>query len=181
MVLIFDGKRYEFDGLFQGFAEGEPPGVSKEEWNDAMSAWTRFDTISKALPPGHPRRNDQNQRLDSQTFAQWIGDNTQTAFGRWYFSYMARAAGFLGPEEPNQLSLLHVLWGQNCAAQSEHPEAELIHCGAGQTPEKIAAELGGQIRLGEPVITITQDRAGVHVVTTKDHYAAKFVIVAMPP
>jgi len=180
-VLLFDGTRHEFDGFFQGFAEGEPPGVRQEEWDDARSAWARFDALSRALPPGHPRRNDHNQLLDSQTFAQWIGDNTRTAFGRWYFSYLARAAGFLGPEEPNQLSLLHVLWGQNCAAQSEHPEAELIHGGAGQLPGMIAAELGGRVHLGEPVTRITQDNAGVRVETTRDNYAATFVVVAMPP
>lgn len=180
-VLLFDGKRYEFDGFFQGFSEGEPPGVSEEEWHDAMRAWERFKALAEALPPGHPRRDDHNRRLDSQTFAQWIEENTQTAFGRWYFSYMARAVGYLGPAEPNQVSLLHVLWGHNCAPQSEHPEAELLHGGAGQIPEKIAAELGDRIRLGEPVLRIFHDPAGIEVETTKGRFAAQFAIIAMPP
>lgn len=180
-VLLFDERRYEFDGFFQGYAEGEVPGVSKVEWEDAMSAWSRFDALSKAMPAAHPQRNELNQSLDSRTFAQWIDENTTTAFGRWYFSYMARAAGFLGPEEPNQLSLLHVLWGQNCAAQAEHPEAELIHGGAGQIPARIAAELEGKVRLGEPVIKISQDSKGVLVETPRGGYQAKFVVVAMPP
>jgi len=180
-VLVFNGNRYEFNGFFQGFAEGEAPGVSEEEWRDATEAWARFETLAKTLPPGLPSRNDHNVRLDSDTFGRWIEENTKTDFGRWYFSYMVRAVGFLGPAEPNQVSLLHVLWGQNCAPQSEHPEEELIHGGAGQIPELIAAELGNQIRLGEPVVRISQDETGVEVETLKGRFAAKFAIVAMPP
>lgn len=180
-VLVFDGQRYEFNGFFQGFPEGDVPGVSEAEWLDAMEAWDRFDALSKALPAGHPRRDEQNKKLDGDTFARWIEENTQTPFGRWYFSYMARAVGYLGPAEPNQVSLLHVLWGQNCAPQSEHPEAELLHGGAGQIPQKIAAELEDRIRLGEPVLRISYDDAGVEVETAKGRFAAKFAVVAMPP
>jgi len=180
-VLVFDGKRYEFDGFFQGYHEGEAPGVSKEEWDDAITAWARFKSLAKTLPPGHPKRNDQNRKLDSQSFSQWIEENTQTAFGRWYFSYMARVVGHNGPEEPNLVSLLHILWGETCASQSEHPEAELIHGGAGQIPERIAAELEERIRLSEPVIGIFHGPAGIQVETKKGLYAAQFVVVAMPP
>lgn len=180
-VLLFEGKRYEFDGFFQGFPEGAIPQVSEEEWKDAMQAWERFKAIANTLPTGHPPSNDHTQKLDSQTFADWIENNTQTAFGRWYFSYMVRAVGFLGPAEPSQVSLLHVLWGENCASQSEHPEAELIHGGAGQIPEKIVAELEGRIRLGEPVVRIQQNTAEIKVQTTKGQFSAQFAIVAMPP
>lgn len=180
-VLLFQGKRYEFDGFFQGFPEGDPPEVSKAEWEDAMTAWQRFEALAKAFPPGHPCLDDHNRRLDSQTFAHWIEENTQTEFGRWYFSYMARAVGFLGPAEPNQVSLLHVLWGQNCAPQSEHPEAELLHGGAGQIPEKIAAEFKEQIRLDEPVLRIHHHSTGVEVETAKNLYAGRYAVVAMPP
>ncbi len=180
-VLIYDGKRYEFDGFFQGFPEGSAPGVSEEDWQDAMEAWKGFEALSKAFPPGYPIADEENKKLDGRTFADWIKDNTHTAFARWYFAYMVRAVGFLGPAEPDQVSLLHVLWGQNCAPQAQSPEAELIHGGAGQIPPLIAAELDGKILLGEPALHIYQNDTGVEVETTKGKYAAKFVIVAMPP
>jgi monoamine oxidase len=183
-VLMFNGQRHEFEGFFQGFPEGAPPPVPEAEWQDAMTAWQRFAQLSQEFLPGHPHRDQPHsnlEKLDSQTFAQWIEENTQTDFGNWYFAYMARAVGFLGPAEPNQVSLLHVLWGQQCAPQSEHPEAELIHGGAGQIPEKIAAELAAQIRLGEPVLRIDYDAAGVEVETAKGRFRGKFAIVAMPP
>ena len=180
-VLLFDGVRYEFDGFFEGFPEGEPPQVSQEEWQDAMAAWERFEALAKTLSPGHPRRNEHTQKLDSQTFAQWIEANTTTAFGYWYFAYMVRTVGFLGPAEPSQVSLLHVLWGHTCASQAEYPEAELIHGGAGQMPAKLAAELGENIRLGEPVLRINQNEAGIEVETVKGCFAAQYAVVAMPP
>jgi monoamine oxidase len=180
-VFLYNGHRSEFNGFFQGFSEGERPEISQEEWDDAMQAWHRFEALSLSLPLAHPGRDPEHKRLDSQTFAQWIGENTKTNFGHWYFSYMVRAVGFLGPAEPGEVSLLHVLWGNRCASQSEHPEAELIHGGAGQIPGLLAMELGNQIRINEPVVKISQDQAGVEVTTGKNSYKARFVIVAMPP
>lgn len=180
-VFLYNGHRSEFNGFFQGFPEGERPEISQEEWDDAMQAWRRFEELSQSLPSAHPGREPEHKRLDAQTFAQWIGENTKTDFGHWYFSYMVRAVGFLGPAEPGEVSLLHVLWGNRCAPQSEHPEAELIHGGAGQIPGIIAAELGNQIRLNEPVVKISQDQVGVEVTTGQNSYKAQFVIVAMPP
>ncbi len=180
-VLLFEGTRYEFDGFFQGFAEGDAPPVAPTDWQDAMAAWERFETLARTLPPGHPQRNEHTCQLDSQTFAHWIDANTHTAFARWYFAYMVRSVGFLGPAEPSQVSLLHVLWGHVCASQAEHPEAELIHGGAGQIPAKIATELSDTIRLGEPVVAIHHGAQGVEVETSRDRYSAQFAIVAMPP
>ncbi len=180
-VLVFDGERYEFDGFFEGVPEGEPPQISPAEWQDAMAAWERFEALAKTLAPGHPRRNDHTLALDCQTFAQWIDANTTTAFGHWYFAYMVRTVGFLGPAEPSQVSLLHVLWGHTCASQAEYPEAELIHGGAGQIPAKLAAELGQNLRLGEPVLCIHQSETGIEVETTQARFTGQYVVVAMPP
>ncbi|MCT0253527.1 flavin monoamine oxidase family protein [Synechocystis sp. PCC 6714] len=180
-VLLFNGKRYEFDGFFQGVFQGEVPKISSDEWNDAMAAWEKFDTLAQGLDEQHPKATAENKKLDSQTFADWIKENTQTEFGHWYFAYMCRAVGFLGPAEPSQVSLLHVLWGHKSASQGENPEAELLHGGAGQIPQKIAAELGDSILLGEPVIHISQDNRGIEITTTKGKYQGKFAIVATPP
>ncbi|QQE66047.1 hypothetical protein GFS31_27420 [Leptolyngbya sp. BL0902] len=180
-VLVFDGKRYEFDGFFEGFPEGDPPPVSPEEWQDAMTAWEQFEALAKTLAPGHPRRNDHTQALDRQTFAQWIDAHTTTAFGHWYFAYMARTVGFLGPAEPSQVSLLHVLWGHVCASQAEYPEAELIHGGAGQIPAKLAAELGQNVRLGEPVLYLRQSEDSLEAETSHGRLVGRYAIVAMPP
>ncbi|MBR8829915.1 MAG: L-amino acid dehydrogenase [Chroococcopsis gigantea SAG 12.99] len=177
-VLFFGGKRYEFDGFFQGFHEGEAPGVRGEEWNDALEAWQRFEALCSTLPPGPPYAN---RDLDNRTFAQWIEENTVTAFARWYFAYMCRAVGYLGPAEPHEVSLLHVLRGHKSASQAEHPEAQLLHGGAGQIPGKIAAELGGIIRVGEPVVRVSQESESLTVQTLKGSYQGKFAVVAMTP
>ncbi|ADI13981.1 flavin monoamine oxidase family protein [Truepera radiovictrix] len=179
-VLIFGDQRYEFEGFFQGFFEGLPPGVPEGDWSDAIDAWARFDALAARLEPEHPRSNDLTRKLDAVTFAQWIGENTRTAFGNWYFSYMARAVG-TGCAEPEQVSLLHVLWGHRVASQAEYPEAELLRGGAGQLPAKIAAAFAERVRTGEPVLRARQDGAGVTLETPRGRYAARFAIVAMPP
>ena len=81
-VLLFNGDRHEFRGLFQGFHDCEVPGVTDAEWQDVTEAWDRFHALSAALDPRHPVAGDQNRRLDSDTFARWIEENTQTDFGR---------------------------------------------------------------------------------------------------
>ncbi|PVU85430.1 hypothetical protein BB560_007027 [Smittium megazygosporum] len=180
-VLVFDGKRFEFDGFFQGHYEGEVPGVSKEEWLDATEAWTKFKKLSDELPEGHPFSGDKIEDLDSDTLERWIKDNTKTKFGHWYFSYMCRAVGFSGPSEPKEVSLLHALWGEKIASQSENPEAELLHGGAGQLPEKIASEFSSKIKINEPVHTISYGNGKVEVISQVSSYKTKYVIIAMPP
>lgn len=181
VVLIYNDQCFQFQGFFQGFAEGDRPDVPPEEWEDAMTAWKRFRELSQSLPPQYPHGNAENIKLDSQTFAQWIDENTHTPFARWYFSYMVRAVGFLGPAEPSEVSLLHVLWGDRSASQSEHPEAELLQGGAGQIPLKIAQELKNEVRLNEAVVKISQRETEVEVTTLKGTYKALFAVVAMPP
>ena len=71
-VLLFNGDRHEFHGLFMGFHECEVPGVTDAEWRDVTEAWERFHALSRALAAGHPVAGDENRRLDSDTFARWI-------------------------------------------------------------------------------------------------------------
>lgn len=180
-VLCFEGRRFEFRGFFQGFPEGDAPAVTPDEWQDAMDAWSRFSALAgqlRSLPPvDHPSLST----WDAQLFSDWIRENTRTAFGSWYFSYMVRAVGYLGPAEPHEVSLLHVLLGQRFAPQAEHPEAELIHGGAGQIPLRIAQELGTQLHLDCPVRRIEYSREGLTVATAKGRFDGRFAILALPP
>lgn len=82
------------------------------------------------------------------------------------------------------MSLLHVLWGQRTAPQRLHPEAELLHGGAGQLPERLVAALGeGVVRCGEPVEAIhrSEPPGPVDVRTSAGVHHARAVIVALPP
>jgi monoamine oxidase len=206
-VLVFGSTRCTFAGFFQGFPEGQPPAVPSADWDDAMAALERFQVLVEQLPEGHPHHHPAAVELDQLSFQEWIDANTHTPFAAWYFAYFCRAVGFLGPAEPEQVSLLHVLWGQRTAAQGEHPEEELLHGGAGQLPALLAAELGeGVVRLGEPVRAVNQlepneaaeavsgapdpaDAAGrgptvahpVVVYTDQAAYPCRAAIVAMPP
>ncbi len=150
-VLVFGEQRCPFAGFFQGFPRASP--------RRAQRRLGRRHGRPGAVPGpggpaagGHPHHHPAAAELDRLSFQDWIDANTHTPFAAWYFAYFCRAVGFLGPAEPEQVSLLHVLWGQRTAPQGEHPEESLLHGGAGQLPALLAAELGeGVLRLGEPV------------------------------
>ncbi|CAK6689681.1 FAD-dependent oxidoreductase [Synechococcus sp. BA-124 BA4] len=185
-VLVFGASRCTFAGFFQGFPEGQPPAVPSADWDDAMAALERFQALVAQLPAGHPHHHPAAAELDRRSFQDWIDETTHTPFAAWYFAYFCRAVGFLGPAEPEQVSLLHVLWGQRTAPQGERPEEFLLHGGAGQLPALLSGELGeGVLRLGEPVRAIEQlsPEAGhpVRVHTDRATYPCRAVIVAMPP
>ncbi len=186
-VLCFGDQRCTFAGFFQGFPEGQPPGVPSQDWDDAMQALAAFQQLVEALPVGHPHRHPQASALDRISFQEWIDAHTHTPFAAWYFAYFCRAVGFLGPAEPDEVSLLHVAWGQRTAPQGDHPEDELIHGGAGQVPALLAGDLGDSLMLGEPVRAIEQpgpaagDHAPVVVVTDRASHPCRAAIVAMAP
>jgi monoamine oxidase len=188
-VLCFGSNRCTFSGFFQGFPEGQPPAVPAQDWEDAMQALGRFQELVASLPAGHPHHHPEAAALDRLSFQDWIAAHTHTPFASWYFAYFCRAVGFLGPAEPDQVSLLHVAWGQRTAPQGDHPEEELIHGGAGQLPSLLAEGLGDALVLGEPVREIHQPEApsasGAEepITVTTDHASrqARAVIVAMPP
>lgn len=195
-VLRFGGERCTFSGFFQGFPEGQPPAVPQRDWDDAMQALERFNAVAAGLPAeGHPHTAPGAIDLDRQSFQDWIDANTHTPFARWYFAYFCRAVGFLGPAEPEQVSLLHVLWGQRSAPQAEHPEEELIHGGAGALlPHLLNALDPETVRLDEPVRRIVQEGESdacddgspaaawpMRVESARASHLCRAVIVAMPP
>ncbi|WP_216919027.1 flavin monoamine oxidase family protein [Synechococcus sp. CCAP 1479/9] len=188
-VLCFGSHRCTFSGFFQGFPEGQPPSVPRADWEDAMQALERFQELVVSLPEGHPHHHPDAAALDRLSFQDWIEAHTHTPFAAWYFAYFCRAVGFLGPAEPDQVSLLHVAWGQRTASQGDHPEEELIHGGAGQLPALLAEGLGDALVLGEPVRAIHQSEGpsghgaeGTITVTTDNgSHHGRAVIVAMPP
>jgi len=179
-VLRFGGERCTFSGFFQGVPEGQPPGVPQAAWDDAMEALERFNALAAGLPAdAHPHMASGAAELDRLSFRDWIDANTHTPFARWYFAYFCRAVGFLGPAEPEQVSLLHVLWGQRSAPQAEHPEKELIHGGAGGLLPHLLRELGeGTVQLDQPVRRIVQSAAADAGVRAGDSGSAQSGVVA---
>lgn len=188
-VLCFGTHRCTFSGFFQGFPEGQPPSVPSRDWDNAMEALEHFQALVASLPEGHPHHHPDAAALDRHSFQDWIDAHTHTPFAAWYFAYFCRAVGFLGPAEPDQVSLLHVAWGQRTAPQGDHPEEELIHGGAGQLPALLAEGLGDALVLKEPVRAIHQatsssdpaEEGGVEVITDRSSHRCRAAIVAMPP
>ncbi len=86
------------------------------------------------------RRPDLQTRLDA---------NTRTPFARFVLTQQALIGGS-GASEPDEVSLLHILFANRQAPQAEGPETDLFYGAAGQIPELIARRIGDSIVLRLP-------------------------------
>jgi monoamine oxidase len=96
---------------------------------------------------------------------------------------LARAFELMGADEDHYsaLTLLHEFAGFGSVAETFDGESLRIATGAGAVAQSIAAELGTNVRLGEPVTAVTA-ADGQCTVATKDgaRYTAGAVIMAVP-
>lgn len=53
-VLVFDGERYEFDGFFEGFPEGEPPRSARQNGRMRWLPGSGLKLWRKPYPPAIP-------------------------------------------------------------------------------------------------------------------------------
>jgi monoamine oxidase len=86
------------------------------------------------------------------------------------------------PEEFSALVYLREIAGfDNDPAYSFFASLARVDIGSGGLAERVAAELGDHIRMGEAVISVTDSGDGVDVVTaTGSHYSASRVVLAAP-
>ncbi len=69
--------------------------------------------------------------------------------------------GGSGASEPDEVSLLHILFANRQAPQAQGPETDLFDGAAGHIPGLIARRLGDSIVLDLPVSAISTDGRGV--------------------
>lgn len=143
------------------------------------------------VPVDAPWRAENAEEWDSQTFHTWIQQHAQTDGGRFLLRLATRA---IFSAEPRDLSLLYVLAYIAQAGNEDHPGdltrlvsttggAQMYRFvgGSQRVPERLAAALGDQVRLGAPVRHISQEPGGVRVISDAGTVTAQRVVVAVPP
>jgi L-amino acid dehydrogenase len=164
IVAPSDGDRKATEDLFQALSQAADLVVP-----DASRPWV------SPLAPAYDRR----------TLGQWIDENSDHEYAKFYFGLNAvydQAGG-----SPREVSLLHSLFETKTSPADGEPERYLVRGAAGQIPPLLARQLdGGQgLRLGSRVVSVHQSRDGVTVgaVTPRgyEEFRGKAVIVAMPP
>jgi monoamine oxidase len=159
--------------------------------NEANGAiWNALLAISQTVPPNRPWDTPNAPDLDGMTFRTWLNEQldkqgvVERDYKNWLSTLQSRIGG-AGAFEPDEVSLLHMAWTQQVGPQSDTPEKWLLIGGAGQIPNRLAADLKNCIVVNAPVGSISRDPKGVRVQMDGEYeiwtVAAKAVIIAIPP
>jgi monoamine oxidase len=179
-VLYYDGMRSAFEGEFPPSASSGQTmaGVSRADLVAAQQVWAKIDTLASTVNTAKPWLTPDASSLDSQTVSQWLTQNTTSDFASFsvrFYTLNEQSA------DPDQVSMLYILFQLASGPPDEEPEKWLFHGAAGQIPPMLAAQLGDRVVLNQPVYQIDQDSSGVTVTTTGGRYRANEAIVAIPP
>lgn len=176
-VLHFNGKR--------GIYGGDIPRISPLVLADIGLAQARLEALARKVPASAPWTAPGAQMLDGQTFQTWIRRNART---RGAQALLGLAAEAVFAAEPGELSMLHVLFYarsggsfQRLIATTGGAQQDRFVGGSALIAQRIAASLGGVIRLEAPVSKIEIGGHKVTASTPAGQFEGRQVIVAVPP
>jgi monoamine oxidase len=172
-------------GQVERFQGTVPTGLSPADQDALLAGITTYGDMAKQVPLDAPQHAPQASDWDSQTLAQWLGDNVSTPLARTLLG--SAIAGPMGAA-PDQVSLLHTLF----VVQSNGGPLPLVSIkggalqdrivgGSGLLVKKLTDELGDRVVLETPVYAISQSKSGARVQSVKGVFNAKHVIVAAAP
>ncbi|WP_214408855.1 flavin monoamine oxidase family protein [Sphaerisporangium fuscum] len=155
---------------------------------DAVALGEMFDLLSEltaSVEADAPWLTPEASRLDGTTAAEWAGENLRHPDARLFFPLFL---GEMMAADPARVSVLHVAFYLRSGGGIRYLNAfeggaqqDRVDGGAHLVCERIAAELGERVRLGEPVRAIDQDGDGAVVRSDGGEYPCDAVVVAVPP
>jgi len=154
------------------------PSVPAVDVAEANQVWEQFHALAATTNVECPWLTPDALALDAQTVTTWLAAATTSEFARFCVKHWV--LNDLGCD-PDAMSMLFALTAHSAGPEEERPEHWLFEGGAGQIPERLAAELGDRIILERPVLRVEQDTDRVTVTTLDSVYRADFLIVATPP
>src|SRR5699024_8158220 len=166
--------------------KGASPKLSPFVLADLAQGLARFERLTRRIDVQRPWLSKGADRLDEQTWQSWIRRNLRTSTGRAYFHSVCEA---VWAAQPADMSLLHALFYtrsnadlDTLIAADRGAQQDRVVGGAAAVAEAMAAPLGEQVRLGDPVRRITHDDDGVRVLTRSGHqYEGSHAVVTLPP
>ena len=174
---------YDIEGAI---SRGLLPDISLAEGADfAKVAW-QLDRLCKQMPIGEPWRMKDASALDRTTLGDWLREHASTSFTPSVFRLISRAVMSGYPERISLLWVLHYLRSAGgilpVILNDGGAQDQRIDGGSQVISERLAADLGDRVLLGQPVLRI-EDHAPdrMRVVTPVESFTADRVIVAMAP
>jgi len=174
---------YDIEGVI---SRGLLPDVSLSEAADfAKIAW-KLDRLCKKMPVGEPWRMNDASALDRTTLGNWLREHASTSFTPSVFRLISRAVWSGYPERISLLWVLHYLRSAGgllpVILNDGGAQDQRIDGGSQVISERMAAELGDRVLLGQPVLRIAdQAPERMRVVTSAETFTTDRVIVAMAP
>ncbi|GAB4031466.1 flavin monoamine oxidase family protein [Spirosoma gilvum] len=149
------------------------------------AAIKKLNKLSKAVNLAEPWTTPNAQRLDSMTLAEWMNQQMRFGVARQFFKVAAEA---IWAADPAEISLLHALFYTKSCGDLDRlmnikngAQEERFIGGAQTIADRLAATFINQIIFDSPVKAILQDGETVNVVTTKETYKARRIVVTVPP
>jgi monoamine oxidase len=176
-LTFVNGRQYAYTGLFPW--QLPPPTIA-----DLGQAVLRIERLARTVPPEAPWTAPAARKLDSQTFWSWCRRNVATSGAREFLTMMTEAAYCANPAD---LSLLHLLYYASASGGFRYL-LEISHGiqryrfegGAHSIPQKLAARLTDEVRLGAAVRRIEQKQDSVVVSGPGFEARGRWAVVAIP-
>jgi monoamine oxidase len=176
-VLHFNGKRGTYTGAI--------PRINPLVLADIGQAQARLEALAKKIPTDAPWTAANADKLDGQTFAAWARKNTATRSARMLLTLGAEA---VFGAEPADLSMLHVLFYSRSGGSFQRlidttggAQQDRFAGGSALVAERLAASLGGIVRLAAPVTRIEVADGNVTATTLAGQFEGRRIVVTTPP
>ena len=152
---------------------------------DIQQTRMRLERLARRVDPEAPWAARGAGDLDAQTLGSWLRAHARTRATR---RMMALAGKTIYGAEPDELSLLHVLFyvraagGFDALIDTEGGAQENRVVGGSQLIAlRMASELRAEIRLAAPVRRIAHGTESVEVHADGVHVTARHAVIAIPP
>ena len=162
-------------------------------WPDSVQLLLRMNRMAAGIDVEAPWAHEHAADWDAETFGSWLRRSTLAT--RRAADYLT---GWTQPcfgADPDELSLLYVLWYVACSGNADNrgtvernggttrgAQERRFDGGAQQLPLRLAATLpAGTVRLTSPVAAVRQDADGVDLDTATGPVRAERLVLAAPP
>ncbi|AEV84114.1 putrescine oxidase [Actinoplanes sp. SE50] len=143
------------------------------------------ERLAAETDPDRPWAHPDAERLDSISFADWLGMRTDDQEARDNVAmFLASAMLTKAADEFSTLSALHMAasaGGFSHLTDENFVLDRRVAGGLSQVPRLLAERLGDIVRLNSPVERITWDADGATVATADGSVRGRRVILALPP
>ncbi len=160
-------------------------GLPRDSDEEVGRLWEMIETLASTVSLATPWESPRAEEFDAQTLDAWLAMNTEDAVALRFFRMLVPT---LFSAEAPMMSLLHFLFyvksGDGLTRLTDTTdgaqEARVVG-GTHLISERMAEQLGGQVRLNAVVRTINQDDHGVRVIHEGGEVAGRRAVVAIPP